>query len=67
MGAEQLYKAYRASGLTLEEFEGPRYQRIGHIKKLLAEGILDTGLRHAQPQRRDDAASMAAFAVAARR
>ena len=32
MGAEQLYKAYRASGLTLEEFEGPRYQRIGHIK-----------------------------------
>ena len=39
-GAEQLYQAYRSSGLTLEEFEGPRYQRIGHIKKLLAEGIL---------------------------
>ena len=36
-GAEQLYKAYRASGVTLEEFEGPRYQRIGHINKLLAE------------------------------
>src|SRR5262249_17277760 len=68
MGAEQLYRAYRSSGLTLEEFEGPRYQRIGHIKKLLAEGILDTELRHAQPQRRDEAASMAAaFAVAARR
>jgi nucleoside-diphosphate-sugar epimerase len=29
-GAEQLYKAY-PSGLTLEEFEGPRYQRIAHI------------------------------------
>ena len=41
MGAEQLYKAYSASGLTLEEFEGPRYQRIGHIKKLIAEGMLD--------------------------
>ncbi len=27
-GAEQLYAAYRSSGLTLEEFEGPRYQRI---------------------------------------
>ena len=40
MGAEQLYKAYRSSGLTLEEFEGPRYQRIAHINKLLAEGIL---------------------------
>src|SRR5262249_11566797 len=35
MGAEQLYMAYRSSGLTLDEFEGPRYQRIGHIKKLL--------------------------------
>lgn len=44
-GAEQLYKAYLASGVTLEEFEGPRYQRIGHIKKLLAEGILDENLR----------------------
>lgn len=50
MGAEQLYQAYRSSGLTLEEFEGPRYQRIGHIKKLLAEGILDPELRHSQPQ-----------------
>jgi nucleoside-diphosphate-sugar epimerase len=49
MGAEQLYKAYRSSGLTLEEFEGPRYQRIAHINKLLAEGILDPQLRHAQP------------------
>ena len=48
MGAEQLYKAYRTSGLTLEEFEGPRYQRIGHIKMLLANDILDSELRHAQ-------------------
>jgi nucleoside-diphosphate-sugar epimerase len=45
-GAEQLYAAYHASGLTLEEFEGPRYQRIGHIRKLLAEGILGADLRH---------------------
>jgi len=45
-GAEQLYEAYQASRLTLEEFEGPRYQRIGHIKKLIAEGILGTDLRH---------------------
>lgn len=49
MGAEQLYKAYRSSGLTLEEFEGPRYQRIAHINKLLSEGILDPQLRHSQP------------------
>jgi nucleoside-diphosphate-sugar epimerase len=46
MGAEQLYRAYQSSGLTLEEFEGPRYQRIGHIRKLMAEGILDSDLRY---------------------
>lgn len=45
-GAEQLYQTYRSSDLTLEEFEGPRYQRIGHIKKLIAEGILDAELRY---------------------
>jgi nucleoside-diphosphate-sugar epimerase len=56
MGAEQLYRAYRSSGLTLEEFEGARYQRIGHIKKLLAEGILDAELRHVQPPRYGDVA-----------
>ncbi|VIO65174.1 UDP-glucose 4-epimerase [Bradyrhizobium ivorense] len=45
-GAEQLYNAYRQSTLTLEEFEGPRYQRIGHIQKLIADGILSEDLRH---------------------
>src|SRR5262249_13599908 len=45
-GAEQLYEVYQASRLTLEEFEGPRYQRIGHIKKLMAEGIIGADLRH---------------------
>jgi nucleoside-diphosphate-sugar epimerase len=44
-GAEQLYAAYRQSNVTLEEFEGPRYQRISHIRKLLAEGALDANLR----------------------
>ena len=45
-GAEQLYAAYLSSGLTLEEFEGSRYQRISHIKKLIAEGIIGADLRH---------------------
>jgi nucleoside-diphosphate-sugar epimerase len=45
-GAEQLYNAYRKSNLTLEEFEGPRYQRISHIQKLINEGILDGDMRH---------------------
>jgi nucleoside-diphosphate-sugar epimerase len=46
MGVEQVYAAYKSSGLTLEEFEGPRYQRIAHIKQLLADGIIDSDLRH---------------------
>ena len=66
-GAEQLYKAYRASDLTLEEFEGPRYQRIGHIKMLLGNDILDSELRHAQPlSKKADDGSPVAAAVSAR-
>jgi nucleoside-diphosphate-sugar epimerase len=45
-GAKQLYDAYRRSNLTLEEFEGPRYQRIAHIEKLIADGILSKELRY---------------------
>jgi nucleoside-diphosphate-sugar epimerase len=48
-GAEQLYDAYRASGLSLEQFEGSRYQRIGHIKRLIRAGVLDSELRRAEP------------------
>lgn len=44
-GAMQLYEAFRSSGLRLEEFEGPTYQRIGHIKKLIADGLIDRDLR----------------------
>jgi nucleoside-diphosphate-sugar epimerase len=54
VGAEQLYRAYESSGLTLEEFEGPKYQRIAHIKKLLAEGVLDANLRHMRSSRNDN-------------
>jgi hypothetical protein len=48
-GAEQLYVAYRSSRLTREEFEGPRYQRIGQIKNLLSKGVLNHDLRYAEP------------------
>jgi len=44
-GVEELYNTYRNSGLTWEEFEGPRYQRIGHLKFLLGAGLLDPDLR----------------------
>jgi nucleoside-diphosphate-sugar epimerase len=62
MGAEQLYRAYQSSSLTLEEFEGPRYQRIAHIEKLLADGVLDAHLRHTQSLRNDNAS----FAMSAK-
>ncbi|HXV30062.1 MAG TPA: SDR family oxidoreductase [Sinorhizobium sp.] len=51
-GAEQLYAAYRNAGLVLDEFEGPRYQRIGHIQRLMAEGVLGSDLRHTPLRRK---------------
>jgi len=45
-GAEQLYAAYRLAELGPEEFEGPRYQRISHIQRLIADGVLAPDLRH---------------------
>jgi nucleoside-diphosphate-sugar epimerase len=50
-GAEQLYAAYKKSGVTLEEFEGVRYNRIAHIRKLIADQVLDGDLRARQPVR----------------
>ncbi|MGE3251885.1 MAG: NAD-dependent epimerase/dehydratase family protein [Hyphomonadaceae bacterium] len=47
-GAEQLYAAYKKSGVTLEEFEGVRYNRIAHIKSLLADNVLDRELRQTE-------------------
>ena len=44
-GARQLYESYMAVGLTLDEFEGPRYQRIAHLRSLIQRGDLDASLR----------------------
>lgn len=44
-GAQELYAACREANLTLEDFEGPRFKRIIHIRKLLADGQLDMRLR----------------------
>ncbi len=44
-GIEQLYEAYKEIGLTLEEFEGPKYKRIAHVKELISEGRLSQDLR----------------------
>ena len=44
-GAKQVYEVYRENGLTLEQFEGPSYKRIDHIKMLMGDGLLDENLR----------------------
>jgi len=48
-GVEELYESYRKVGLTLEEFEGERYKRIAHVKRLVDEGRLDHELRWRRP------------------
>ncbi|MGI9534415.1 MAG: NAD-dependent epimerase/dehydratase family protein [Thermodesulfobacteriota bacterium] len=45
LGAQQLFKTYKKVGLELEDFEGPRYKRVDHIRQLLATGELDPTLR----------------------
>jgi nucleoside-diphosphate-sugar epimerase len=47
-GAHELYEAYQKYGVKLEEFEGPRYKRIDHIKQLLSSGQLDSTLRRTE-------------------
>jgi len=44
-GAAELYESYGRVGLTLDEFEGPKYKRIDHIKMLIEKGVLDESLR----------------------
>lgn len=44
-GAAELYESYSRVGLTLDEFEGPKYKRIDHIRMLIEKGVLDESLR----------------------
>jgi len=44
-GAQELLDACREANLKLEDFDGPRFKRILHIRKLLASGQLDSELR----------------------
>lgn len=43
--AQQLCDAYSTVGITVADFEGPRFKRIDHIKALLATGDLDAQMR----------------------
>jgi nucleoside-diphosphate-sugar epimerase len=44
-GVGQIFESYKRIGLKKEDFEGPKFMRIAHIKKLLAGGELGPDLR----------------------
>jgi nucleoside-diphosphate-sugar epimerase len=44
-GAEELAEAFTREGLDLDEFQGPRFQRIAQIRRLLEAGRLTEELR----------------------
>jgi nucleoside-diphosphate-sugar epimerase len=47
-GAQELYEAYRAGGLTAEDLQRGRYIRMSHIQRLLKAGRLDASLHWIQ-------------------
>ena len=46
-GAGQLYRALLTNKVTVEEFEGPHFKRIAHIRHLITTGVLASDLRFA--------------------
>lgn len=53
-GARELYQAYLAAGVRVEEFEGPRYRRVDHLRYLLEQGYIDVTLRWRAASDEDD-------------
>jgi len=45
LGVQELCVAFQRAGLTLEDFNGPRYTRLARLKELLNAGYLDSTLR----------------------
>lgn len=46
-GIEEIYDVMRSRGLEGKDFEGPRYNRIAHVRQLMDQGRLDSNLRWA--------------------
>ena len=51
-GAAELLDAYRAAGLTYEEFESDRFVRLRRLRRLLESGLLDDRLRWQEAEAR---------------
>jgi nucleoside-diphosphate-sugar epimerase len=68
-GARELYARYSEFGLSPQDFEGERYQRLAYLKALLGKGYLDTSLRWlplSQAWRDSEAGGIAEQPLAAR-
>jgi nucleoside-diphosphate-sugar epimerase len=50
LGAKQLYEAFKKIGVTVDEFEGPRYRRITNLENSIASGILNNTLRRREQE-----------------
>lgn len=59
-GAQELYDAYRAVGLTTDDIHSGRYFRIHSIRRLLQDGRLDSSLRWTLTSRAEEPAASAA-------
>jgi nucleoside-diphosphate-sugar epimerase len=44
-GARELYEAFREARITLDDFEGYRFRRLGQIKRLMTSGRVGADLR----------------------
>ena len=45
LGAEELYGAYKTTGLLVEDFEGPKFRRLFNLENSIKNGIFDKNLR----------------------
>jgi nucleoside-diphosphate-sugar epimerase len=45
-GVRELLAVYQERGLTLDQFEGPAFRRVDHIRQLIDDGVLLANLRH---------------------
>jgi nucleoside-diphosphate-sugar epimerase len=46
-GAAEVYRALLAEAVTVEDFEGPRFKRVAHVRALMERGVLRQDLRRA--------------------
>ena len=52
-GIEQLARDMHDVGLSVDDFEGPRYVRVAKVRWLMADGLLDDDLRMRAPGDRE--------------